>query len=168
MKILFRWLIMSGFFCLTACQSAVTPGTDQDAANSNSQVPSEQVEPMEIMPQSSMSDSGGVDGGAVMPDLTTTLDSNARALVQIAKADLAQRLKVNLDQIQLTKIEPVTWPDSSLGCPQMGGMYVQMLTPGYKITLETGGRSFSYHTDEKDRLVFCPTLRPGREILPVP
>lgn len=164
MKILFRWLIASVLLFMTACQSAVVPGMDQDVTDLNPQKPSETVE---VIPRTSMPDSDGEEGD-VMPDLIITLDPNVQTLLQIAKEDLAGRLKISADQIQLSKIEAVTWPDSSLGCPQIGGAYLQVLTSGFRLILETGGKKYSYHTDDKDRVLFCPMLRPGLETVPIP
>ncbi len=42
---------------------------------------------------------------------------------------------IDPSQLTVTRAEPVTWPDSSLGCPQPGIQYLQVLTPGYRIEL---------------------------------
>jgi hypothetical protein len=168
MKTLFSWLVVSGFLLMTACQSAAVPEENQDITDLSPVVPSETVGTAEIIPQTALSDSGSGNEGITMPDLTTTPDPNAQILIQIAKESLAQKLKINVDQIQLSKIETVSWPDASLGCPQMGVMYIQVVTPGFKIILETSGKKYLYHTDNKARVLFCPTLRSGRETIPTP
>jgi hypothetical protein len=66
-------------------------------------------------------------------------------LVQTAKDDLAQRLNVEAEGIQVVKAEAVQWPDGSLGCPKPGMMYNQMVTPGYQIILSAGGTEYDYH-----------------------
>jgi hypothetical protein len=63
-----------------------------------------------------------------------------------AKADLAERLGVPTDDIAVVSSEEVTWPDSSLGCPQPGMMYAQVLTSGSRIVLTAAGRSYEYHS----------------------
>lgn len=69
------------------------------------------------------------------------------AQVQSAKKDLAQRLGgLERDIVLVGEIQEVTWPDMSLGCPEPGKMYAQMLTSGLKFTLKSGGRRFEYHT----------------------
>jgi len=69
------------------------------------------------------------------------------AVVQAAKKDLAHRLNVRQESIELAgPIEEVTWPNSSLGCPEPGMNYAQVLTPGYRIKLQSGGKVFEYHT----------------------
>jgi hypothetical protein len=78
-------------------------------------------------------------------DAGNAAENNAQ--VQSAKKDLAQRLGVVEREIGLVgKIEEVTWPDTSLGCPEPGKMYAQMLTSGLKFTLKGGARRFEYHT----------------------
>ena len=66
-------------------------------------------------------------------------------LVQTAKDDLAQRLSIKAEGIEVVKAEAVEWPDGSLGCPQPGMMYIQMVTPGYQIILSAGGTEYDYH-----------------------
>ena len=64
----------------------------------------------------------------------------------LAVADLAARLSVNPAAITVQVVEPIEWPDASLGCPQPGMMYAQVITPGYRIVLEVNGKSYEYHT----------------------
>jgi hypothetical protein len=66
-------------------------------------------------------------------------------LVQTAKDDLAQRLSLEAESIQVVKAEAVQWPDASLGCPKPGMMYAQVVTPGYQIVLSAGGAGYDYH-----------------------
>lgn len=68
------------------------------------------------------------------------------AVVDAAKRDLAQRLGIKEQTIELVgQVEEVTWPDASLGCPEPGKMYAQVLTPGHKLTLRSGGKLYEYH-----------------------
>lgn len=41
--------------------------------------------------------------------------------------------------------EEVTWRDGSLGCPQPGMRYKQVLVNGYRIVLRHGGSEYPYH-----------------------
>jgi hypothetical protein len=76
-------------------------------------------------------------------------------LVRQAKADLARRLAITDDQVDLVELKAVVWPDASLGCPQPGMMYAQVLTPGYRVVLEAKGESYPYHTDKRQEMVYC-------------
>ncbi len=82
-----------------------------------------------------------VYNGAVVPEYSPIVD--------IAKKDLAQRLNISTEQVQLIKQEKVDWPDTSLGYPQEGMMYAQVITPGFRITLKAGGKLYEYHSDYK-------------------
>jgi len=63
-----------------------------------------------------------------------------------AIADLAGRLSISTDAITVRSVEAVKWPDASLGCAKPGRMYAQVITPGYRIVLQAGGKSYEYHT----------------------
>lgn len=69
------------------------------------------------------------------------------ATVEAARKDLAQRLMVPEASIeQVGPVEEVTWPDASLGCPEPGMIYAQVLTPGYRFKLQGGGQVYTYHS----------------------
>ena len=72
-----------------------------------------------------------------------------------AKADLAQQTGVPIEEIGLISIEAVDWSDTSLGCPQEGFMYAQVITPGYLMVLEADGQQYEYHTDQTTNVVQC-------------
>ena len=75
--------------------------------------------------------------------------------VHEARRDLSRQLGVGLDTVELLAVEAVQWPDSSLGCPTPGMMYAQVITPGYRILLQAGDRTFEYHGDGNQALP-CP------------
>src|SRR5690625_5192854 len=75
--------------------------------------------------------------------------------VQSAIDDLAQRLGVPAADIQAGGLEPVTWPDGSLGCPSPGQSYPQVLTDGYRLTLTADGQEYAYHAGEDGELFYC-------------
>jgi hypothetical protein len=58
-------------------------------------------------------------------------------------------------QIHIKKLETINWPDTSLGCPEPGKMYAQVITPGYRITVAGRGVEGTYHTDRQGNFVFC-------------
>lgn len=83
-----------------------------------------------------------------------------QALIEKAKEHLAQRLAVSANEIDLVEATGVTWPDSSVGCPQKGMLYTQVLTPGYLILLEHGGNTFEYHASSRDYVTTCENPSP--------
>ncbi len=63
-----------------------------------------------------------------------------------ALEDLASRLSLDKDAIEVLSVEKRTWNDASLGCPEPGKMYAQVITPGFLVRLEAEGAAYEYHT----------------------
>jgi hypothetical protein len=76
-------------------------------------------------------------------------------IIALAKKDLAHRGGVSLQRITLKEIEAVDWPDASLGCPEKGKAYAQVIVPGYRLVLSDGTGDFEYHTDRHLRVIYC-------------
>lgn len=68
-------------------------------------------------------------------------------LVAASKADLSQRLDASNSDIKVASVEAKEWSDASLGCPQEGMMYAQVITQGYRIILSVDGQTYDYRTD---------------------
>jgi len=98
---------------------------------------------------------GGAPQGAAPPPTSRAPDPASRALVELARQDLAGQLGMKVEDITLAAVEAVEWRDSSLGCPQPGMNYLQVITPGYRITLAAQGQSYEYHTNKSSRVVRC-------------
>ncbi len=78
-------------------------------------------------------------------------------LKETARKDLADKLATSADYISVVDVEGRRWNDSSLGCPQPGHQYLQVITDGYRLTLEHEGRQYTYHTDRR-RIFACPPI----------
>jgi hypothetical protein len=88
----------------------------------------------------------------------------AEQVLRLAVEDLAQRLDlVASEAIQLVSVEAVEWPDTSLGCPQPGMMYAQVITPGFHLVLEAAGQEYEYHTNQADYVVLCQPEAGGQK-----
>ncbi len=69
---------------------------------------------------------------------------------------LAEDRGIPPEEIAVVSWEPVDWPDTSLGCPEPGMMYAQVIVPGYLVILEVQGGLYRAHTDRAGkRVVFC-------------
>ncbi len=90
------------------------------------------------------------DGGALV-----TVPTEAQAAVDLALADAALRTGLDPAAITITSLDAVDWPDSSLGCPQPGMAYSQIVRPGYRMLLDAQGTPLEYHTDLGFRAVPC-------------
>lgn len=95
------------------------------------------------------------------PEMTTAPDTDAVPL----DPDLALRVAIDALVAALGVPEssvivvdsplPVQWSDSSLGCPQPGQTYQQVVTPGYLVTLAVGDQTYHVHTDVAGTAVVC-------------
>lgn len=92
----------------------------------------------------------------IKESFTLTDSDKAQAVLNLAKKDLANTKNISEAGIGVTQIKEIQWSDSSLGCPKPGQMYLQVITPGYEITLSVKGVNYKYHTDLEKRVVFCP------------
>lgn len=64
--------------------------------------------------------------------------------------------------IEVLSVEAVTWRDASLGCPEPGKMYAQVLTPGYRIVVRQAGTEYEFHTNESgETIVRCKDGQPA-------
>jgi len=93
------------------------------------------------------------------PTSPIPVDPNLQDLIQKAKEDLAKRLSLSSSQINLLDAQAVVWPDSSLGCPEEGMAYAQVLTPGYLIRLEVNNQELEYHASRKT-IIYCENPSP--------
>lgn len=81
--------------------------------------------------------------------------SGLERLVEQAREDLARRLPATPGHIVLVEVSEMTWPDSSIGCPQPGMAYLQVRADGARIVLEADGRRYAYHYGGRRGLFLC-------------
>ena len=81
--------------------------------------------------------------------------SDAQPLVNQSKDDLAERLGVGPEEITVRSVEATEFPDTSLGVPEPGKVYAQVVTPGYIIKLAVDGQTYEYHATG-ERVVYVP------------
>ncbi len=93
------------------------------------------------------------------PSTTPTADDGGDMsddpAVRAAIDDLANRTGSTADQIEVTALAHVTWPDGSLGCPQPGRQYSQALVPGRQLMLTVDGEDFAYHAGRGGTFTYC-------------
>lgn len=59
-----------------------------------------------------------------------------------ARAVVAARLNVPMDDVTVIAVTPRDFPDSSLDCPEPDMLYQQVITPGHQVLVEAEGRRF--------------------------
>ena len=82
--------------------------------------------------------------------------SGSNVAVRNAIDDLASKLKIAPDKVQVVSVEQVDWPDTSMGCPQPGIFYAQVIVQGYRIVLAAEGQQVVYHSDLQGHVGTCP------------
>jgi len=94
--------------------------------------------------------------GQPTPEPTSEInEATMKAMSELARQKLAEELEISVDQIKVVTADPTYWSDTSLGCPQPGMTYSQIVTPGYRVTLVVGNTLYTYHTDTKQTVVRC-------------
>lgn len=83
------------------------------------------------------------------------------AAAQAARDALAQQLGVPSDQITIVSAEPVEWSDGCLGLGGPAESCLAAITPGYRVTLQAGGKQYVYRTDESGQAVRAETAATG-------
>ncbi len=78
--------------------------------------------------------------------------------VDLARSALAQELGVTPASLKLRSSRPARWPDSSLGCPRPGQSYLQVVTEGREVVLESKGRDYPVHV-ARGNAVVCTQRR---------
>lgn len=149
-------ILVSCMILLLAACSQIVPSTLSDNTPNG---------PVTILPGDDPQQSGAetasqtqeseTDGLNMNQPTTSPLPSGLEALVEKAKQDLAQRLSVSVDQINLVEAKSVVWPDASLGCPQPDMAYAEVLTSGYLILLNAGNKEYEYHASKGTEVVYC-------------
>jgi len=77
---------------------------------------------------------------------------------RLAIETLSDKLAIDADQIEVVYVSAMNWPDSSLGCPQPGVDYLQVVTPGSLVLLRAGTNAYRVHVGNT-RAIICD--RPG-------
>lgn len=72
-------------------------------------------------------------------------DADTVKLKQMASEAVRQHKPQASAKLEVISLEAVEWPDESLGCPQPGMMYIQMITPGYRAVVTTGELNYAVH-----------------------
>lgn len=139
-------------FLVVACGSSgpQTAGT-ADADDSTSPVPSIPVAsslanpsyPETVPPDGGPSE---VDPG-VSKDLHGRLevvDAGPLEVLDLVLADAARHMGLALEKLRVSTVETGEWPDASLGCPEPGKTYAQVISRGNKIVVTGKGQMLEY------------------------
>ena len=94
-------------------------------------------------------------GSAAPTPSPVPVPPEASQAVDAALQDAAAHLNVSRDQLQVSQVGSQQWNDASLGCPQPGQLYSQIVTPGFLVMITSGSHQLEYHTDMRGRVTLC-------------
>ena len=63
-----------------------------------------------------------------------------------AREALANWLGISSEEIEVVELEEVEWPDTSLGCPEPGKAYLQVIVLGCRVAMRVGDEVYEYHS----------------------
>jgi hypothetical protein len=82
-------------------------------------------------------------------------DPAMQPMVQDAVNDLAQRLGIAPEAIEVIEARAAVWSDTSMGCPQPDMRYLQVPQDGAFIQLSASGKLYNYHYGGRRGLFLC-------------
>jgi hypothetical protein len=88
-----------------------------------------------------------------MSDLSHGLPKD---LLNAILSDAASVASVDASQVSLISAKEEVFSDGSLGCPQKGQSYIQVLTPGWIVMVDAGGTVLEYHASTAGAYILCP------------
>ena len=75
--------------------------------------------------------------------------------VYAAREDLARRLNVPLERVEVVSEKPMVWPDSNMGCVRVGVRMDKVTTKGSQLILIAEGQMHYYHARPGETYQFC-------------
>ena len=116
------------------------------------------TQPVDVPPLATPEPDSPSEGNT--PSMPNLSNPTIQSLVTSAIEDLAKRISTQEDEIQLKEAKDVVWSNSSLGCPQPGMVYADVLTPGYLILLNANNRDYEYHAGKNSDVFLCENPSP--------
>jgi hypothetical protein len=89
-------------------------------------------------------------------DPTTVVPAD---LLEKVLTDAASRTGVPRSAVSAVSAVAQTWNDGSLGCPEPGMAYTQVITDGYQIMVSAAGRTLDYRTSTQGAVKVCDGKR---------
>lgn len=155
---LFGAAVVIAAIVLTACGSDDGDATDtttttvdaaaeqeSSAGSTTTTTAMEEPEGTEVVEQ--LEPPGEVTGGTVGRSYPAdAYPPELSGIIGIAITDLATSLGVDEALVTVVLVEEVAWADASLGCPQPGMSYAQVVTDGMRIILQAEDSLFDYRS----------------------
>lgn len=94
-----------------------------------------------------------------MAQLMLVRQMNPADQLDYSRQDLASRLGIEPDGVEVSASRPVTWRSGALGCPEPGFAYTEALVPGILIELRVDKVTYRYHARRGGQPFYCPGNR---------
>jgi hypothetical protein len=117
---------------------------------SSATTPSDQPSPTQRVPSMPASPVASLITGEVPADILALVRAQLAAKVGATAAASAT--------VEVAKA--VTWPDGSLGCPEPGMLYTQMVVKGYQVVLAADGTRYDYRIGAGGTPALCDSRLP--------
>lgn len=89
------------------------------------------------------------------PLLAEATPQDAGSYVERAVMVVAAELSLSPKAVTVEGVKRVNWPDTGLGCPLPGMVYLQKVTPGFQVTLSAAGTEYAVHMDAAGTAIIC-------------
>jgi hypothetical protein len=76
-------------------------------------------------------------------------------ILEAITADLIKQTGAARQDIRVVRSEAVVWNDGSLGCPQPGEVYIQILVAGYWVVVQVEGVEYDYRVSDSNHFKLC-------------
>lgn len=83
-----------------------------------------------------------------------TMSAEHSPIAELAVQTLAEDMNIPISSIEVDTVRTIEWRDGSIGCPEPGQAYAQVITPGHKITLRVGDQLHFVH-EANGRAAVC-------------
>lgn len=83
----------------------------------------------------------------IRDNILLAVDPLASETFRVVQDLLGEELDLSSRRVQLVTMQPVTWTDTSLGCPQPDQTYTDREIPGYHLAVTVGNDTYIYHSD---------------------
>ena len=158
-----RWILVLSLAAVAgACRAPTTADDGRAHATPTASPAGPAVTPLPGQPEDAVGRTE-TPGARTLPSAgAPTGGDGAAAAAAAARQAVAGELGLEPGDVRVVSVEAVTWPDSSLGCPEPNQLYMQVLTPGYLVLVDAGGRTTEVHTDKSTppRVARCANPRP--------
>jgi hypothetical protein len=85
----------------------------------------------------------------------------------VIRQAIAERLNIDLADLEIEQVEQVDWPDACLGLPGPEEMCAEVITPGFQLVVHSNGERYTVHTDLTGAQIRLAGERPGVNLSPL-